>query len=92
MARRVLAAIRDDELYVFTHPVMRGVVEERFRAILTAFFQGHVGNEPSILFNGVEHRQKGQEPKRGVINICYFIRIGGGGATQHETHCGRLLP
>jgi hypothetical protein len=27
----------DDELYVFTHPVMRGVVEERFRAILAAF-------------------------------------------------------
>jgi NAD(P)-dependent dehydrogenase (short-subunit alcohol dehydrogenase family) len=37
VARRVLAAIRDDELYVFTHPVMRGVVEERFRAILAAF-------------------------------------------------------
>jgi NAD(P)-dependent dehydrogenase (short-subunit alcohol dehydrogenase family) len=37
VAQRVLAAIRDDELYVFTHPVMRGVVEERFRAILAAF-------------------------------------------------------
>ena len=37
VARRVLAAIRDDELYVFTHPVMRGVVEERFRGILAAF-------------------------------------------------------
>ena len=37
VARRVLAAIRDDELYVFAHPVMRGVVEERFRAILAAF-------------------------------------------------------
>jgi NAD(P)-dependent dehydrogenase (short-subunit alcohol dehydrogenase family) len=37
VARRVLAAIRDDELYVFTHPVMRGVVEERFQAILAAF-------------------------------------------------------
>ena len=37
VARRVLAAIRDDELYVFTHPEMRGVVEERFRAILAAF-------------------------------------------------------
>jgi len=37
VARRVLAAIRNEELYVFTHPVMRGVVEERFRAILAAF-------------------------------------------------------
>jgi len=37
VARRVLAAVRDDELYVFTHPEMRGVVEERFRAILAAF-------------------------------------------------------
>jgi NAD(P)-dependent dehydrogenase (short-subunit alcohol dehydrogenase family) len=37
VARRVLAAIRDDELYVFTHPEMRGAIEERFRAILAAF-------------------------------------------------------
>ena len=37
VARRVLAAVRDDELYVFTHPEMRGDVEERFRAILAAF-------------------------------------------------------
>src|ERR1700730_2769360 len=35
-ARRVLAAIRDDELYVFTHPQMRSEVEERFAAILAA--------------------------------------------------------
>jgi hypothetical protein len=37
VARRVLAAIRDDELYVFTHPEGREAVEERFRAILAAF-------------------------------------------------------
>jgi short-subunit dehydrogenase len=37
VARRVMAAIRNDELYVFTHPEMRGAVEERFRAILAAF-------------------------------------------------------
>ena len=37
VARRVLAAIRDDELYVFTHPDTRGAVEERFQAILAAF-------------------------------------------------------
>jgi NAD(P)-dependent dehydrogenase (short-subunit alcohol dehydrogenase family) len=36
VAARVLAAIRDDELYVFTHPGMRGEVEERFAAILAA--------------------------------------------------------
>ena len=35
-ARHVLAAIRDDELYVFTHPQMRGDLEERFAAIRTA--------------------------------------------------------
>ena len=33
VAARVLAAIRGDELYVFTHPEMRGEVEERFAAI-----------------------------------------------------------
>ena len=37
VARLALAAIRDNELYVFTHPEYRDVVEERFRAILAAF-------------------------------------------------------
>jgi len=37
VAQRVLAAIRDDELYIFTHPEGRGVIEERFQAILAAF-------------------------------------------------------
>ena len=37
VAQRVLAAIRNDELYVFTHPDARGAVEERFQAILGAF-------------------------------------------------------
>lgn len=37
VARRVLAAIRDDELYVFTHSETREAVEERFRSILAAF-------------------------------------------------------
>jgi hypothetical protein len=32
----VLAAIRDDELYIFTHPGMRAEVEGRFGAILAA--------------------------------------------------------
>ncbi|HXY98359.1 MAG TPA: hypothetical protein VEI03_00070 [Stellaceae bacterium] len=36
VAAQVLAAIREDELYVFTHPDMRGEVEERFAAILAA--------------------------------------------------------
>jgi NAD(P)-dependent dehydrogenase (short-subunit alcohol dehydrogenase family) len=36
VAARVLAAIRDDELYVFTHPDMRGVVDTRFAAIQAA--------------------------------------------------------
>ena len=36
VAARVLAAIRNDELYVFTHPGMRAEVEERFAAILSA--------------------------------------------------------
>ena len=37
VARRVVAAVRDDELYVFTHPETREAVEERFQAILAAF-------------------------------------------------------
>jgi hypothetical protein len=32
----VLDAIRDDELYIFTHPGMRAEVEPRFAAILAA--------------------------------------------------------
>jgi NAD(P)-dependent dehydrogenase (short-subunit alcohol dehydrogenase family) len=37
VAARVLAAIRDNDLYIFTHPAMRGMVEERFRRILAAY-------------------------------------------------------
>ncbi len=37
VAARVMAAIRDDDLYVFTHPEMRGVLEDRFRRILAAY-------------------------------------------------------
>jgi NAD(P)-dependent dehydrogenase (short-subunit alcohol dehydrogenase family) len=36
VAARVLAAIREDELYVFTHPGSRAEVEGRFAAILAA--------------------------------------------------------
>ena len=36
VARRVLAAIRDDELYAFTHPQIRDTVAKRFAAILAA--------------------------------------------------------
>ena len=36
VARQVLAAIREDELYVFPHPEMRDEVEERFAAIKAA--------------------------------------------------------
>ena len=36
VAARVLTAIRDDELYIFTHPGMRAEVEARFAAILAA--------------------------------------------------------
>ncbi|MBX3554080.1 MAG: SDR family NAD(P)-dependent oxidoreductase [Pseudolabrys sp.] len=36
VAARVLTAIRDDELYVFTHPDMRAELEQRFAAILAA--------------------------------------------------------
>ena len=36
VAVRVLAAIREDELYVFTHPEFRGEVDARFAAIQAA--------------------------------------------------------
>ena len=36
VAARVLSAIRDSELYVFTHPNMRDEVDERFAAIQAA--------------------------------------------------------
>jgi NAD(P)-dependent dehydrogenase (short-subunit alcohol dehydrogenase family) len=37
LAARVLEAIRDDELYIFTHPELKAPVEARFKAILEAF-------------------------------------------------------
>jgi hypothetical protein len=32
-----MTAIRDNDLFVFTHPQDRDLVEERFRRILSAF-------------------------------------------------------
>jgi NAD(P)-dependent dehydrogenase (short-subunit alcohol dehydrogenase family) len=43
VAARVLAAIRDDELYVFTHPEMRGELEVRFAAIMAAMDKAVTG-------------------------------------------------
>ena len=37
VAARVLHAIRNDELYAFTHPEMHDLLDERFRAILAAY-------------------------------------------------------
>jgi hypothetical protein len=39
VAARVLAAIRNEELYIFTHPNMRELVEARFAAIEAAMDQ-----------------------------------------------------
>ena len=43
VARHVLAAIRAGELYVFTHPQMRGEVAERFAAISAAMDKAAAG-------------------------------------------------
>jgi NAD(P)-dependent dehydrogenase (short-subunit alcohol dehydrogenase family) len=43
VAARVLTAIREDELYVFTHPETRPAVEQRFAAILAAMDRATVG-------------------------------------------------
>ncbi len=43
VAARVLAAIREGELYVFTHPDMRAEMEERFAAILAAMEKAAAG-------------------------------------------------
>ncbi len=37
VAERVLEAVRDNDLYIFTHPELRGAVEDRFARILAAF-------------------------------------------------------
>jgi NAD(P)-dependent dehydrogenase (short-subunit alcohol dehydrogenase family) len=43
VAARVLRAIRNDELYVFTHPQMRADAERRFAAILAAMDKAEDG-------------------------------------------------
>jgi NAD(P)-dependent dehydrogenase (short-subunit alcohol dehydrogenase family) len=37
LAARVLEGIRNDELYIFTHPELKGAIEARFNGILDAF-------------------------------------------------------
>ena len=46
VAARVLEAIRDDELYVFTHPELRPAFEARFNAILAAV--DHAAKSPAL--------------------------------------------
>jgi NAD(P)-dependent dehydrogenase (short-subunit alcohol dehydrogenase family) len=41
--RRVMTAIRDNDLYVFTHPQDRDLFEERFRRILSAYDKSAAG-------------------------------------------------
>jgi NAD(P)-dependent dehydrogenase (short-subunit alcohol dehydrogenase family) len=36
VAARVLEGIRDDELYIFTHPELKAAIEARFKAVLAA--------------------------------------------------------
>ncbi len=43
VAERVLEAVLDNDLYVFTHPEMRTAVEARFQAILAAFDKSAAG-------------------------------------------------
>jgi NAD(P)-dependent dehydrogenase (short-subunit alcohol dehydrogenase family) len=43
VAARVLAAIREEELYVFTHPEMRAELEDRFAGIMAAMDRAAVG-------------------------------------------------
>ena len=45
VARRVTTAIRDNDLYVFTHLQDREFVEERFRRILSAFDKSAAGSK-----------------------------------------------
>src|SRR5262249_31986039 len=37
VAARVLEGIRDDELYIFTHPELKAAFEAQFNAVLTAY-------------------------------------------------------
>ncbi|HLZ82712.1 MAG TPA: hypothetical protein VKQ54_04035, partial [Caulobacteraceae bacterium] len=37
VAERVLEGVRDNDLYIFTHPELRPMVEARFERILAAF-------------------------------------------------------
>jgi hypothetical protein len=42
---RVLAGIRDDDLYIFTHREFREGADERFKAMLASFPDGPVNEE-----------------------------------------------
>ena len=41
VAVQVLDAIRNDELYVFTHPETRSQVDERYAAVTVAFYRAN---------------------------------------------------
>src|SRR5207302_1104317 len=61
-----------------------------FRNRDLAFVQDHIGDKPLVVFDGVQHRQKGQQPERSRIDIPDCVPIAWGTTTQCETHCGQL--
>ncbi|HYM32854.1 MAG TPA: SDR family NAD(P)-dependent oxidoreductase [Candidatus Cybelea sp.] len=48
VAQRVVAAIRDNDFYIFTHPEMQGAVEERFARIRDAFERAPKLNQAAL--------------------------------------------
>ena len=46
VGNRVLEAVKNGELYIFTHPAMRAFVEGRFQMIMAAF--DAASNAPSL--------------------------------------------
>lgn len=49
VGQRVVEAIKDNDLYIFTHPEFRGAVEARFAAIIAAFDKSEKSKALSVL-------------------------------------------
>src|SRR5580704_14938812 len=55
-----------------------------------AFVQNHVLDIPPVLLDGVQHRQKGQQPERSRKDVRDCVCVAGSGTTEREMHCRQL--
>ena len=74
LAARVLEAVRDDELYVFTHPELKAAIEARFDWILEAFDRAARAPRSKTTSRRIERANGAATAGAGALIAREFVR------------------